>query len=147
MSGSISPNGILSIGFKHQVMQSRSAVLRSKGYIVFECFAVDSGMESFQSIDVIDLAILCHSIPCLQQCKLARDMKSIRPLTPIVALVRGFARVEAADVSLESLSGPEELLDCVGSLLEKGQFGMSGPSQLRPAPHAGERHNDSHKRR
>jgi DNA-binding response OmpR family regulator len=134
MSGSPSPDGILSVGLKQQLMRPRTAVLRSKGYVVLESFSIDDGLEAFRSIDIIDVAILCHSIPQVQQSKLATAMKAFRPLTPVLALIRGFGQVEAADFSLGSLSGPEELLDCVRSLLNKAIRGTRSESAHQRAP-------------
>ena len=117
MSSPISVYEILSLGLSREIMMSRTAVLRSQGYIVLEAFKIEEGLRMFGSVD-LDLAILCHSIPQPKQSEIAMAMKRSRPLTPVLALLRGMAWVDEADVSLSSPSAPEELLACVAALLK-----------------------------
>ena len=123
---------ILSIGLDRNALISRNRLLRSRGHLVLESVNVEDGFQLFASMD-LDLAILCDSIRHVQQAELARSMKAHRPLTPILAVVRGLTRLEHADISLNNLFGPEALLECVGSLLKDPVSALENCKGMRGA--------------
>jgi DNA-binding NtrC family response regulator len=98
------------------LLSLRSAVLRKNGYTVLEARNIEQvfRMDSFENIRV---AVLCHTIPASERQKLISAIQRSHPHAVVLALHTGWQRVEEADESIESLSGPQTLLDCIESAI------------------------------
>src|SRR5947209_344240 len=109
---------ILSVGLDVELLRIRNAVLKSGGHEYIECASAEGALHLFRRHDIF-LVILCHSIPAEMRRSMSRTMKREKPATAVLALHHAFDFIQEADVSLDNLSGPHELLDCVAFLLNK----------------------------
>ena len=109
---------ILSVGLDLELLRIRNAVLKSAGFELIESSSVEDGLRLFRRDDIL-LVILCHTIPATLRRSTTIMMKHEKSQTAVLALHHAFDFIEEADVSLDNLSGPGELLDCVAALLRK----------------------------
>lgn len=123
---------ILCVGHHPQLMAIRETVLRVAGYRVIEAYTVDDALQVFKSFDV-DIVVICHSIPTKTRQRLVLAMKEARPLTPVIALHEAYDLVTEADQSVDQLSGPEELLEAIASLLKKPVGNIAAHDHARRA--------------
>jgi hypothetical protein len=101
------------VGWYPELMITRIAMLRSRGYRIAEAYGPQEALQIFDTMDVA-LAVICQSIPRNLRRTLIANMKLARPSTPVLAF--GIASQEA-DICLPILSGPEALLSSVASLV------------------------------
>src|SRR5947209_15472787 len=109
---------ILSVGFDLALLRIRDAVLRSAGHEYIEATTLEEALLAFDKENVL-LVILCHSIPADARRGLCRTIKRKDPQVPVLALHHAFDFIEEADISLDNLSGPNDLLSCIATLLKK----------------------------
>lgn len=83
-----------------------------------ESSSVEEGLMLFRRNDIL-LVILCHTIPADLRRTATIIIKSERCETAVLTLHHAFDFIQEADVSLDNLSGPDELLDSVAMLLKK----------------------------
>jgi PleD family two-component response regulator len=101
-------------------------VLRSRGYVVEEAY---SPKEAFLAVhsDVIDLLLICHTVPASDRENLIASVRSVRRLLPILCITdQDFAR--STEGCFTVTNSPLDLLDAVlsaatASTLETGTHG------------------------
>lgn len=114
---------ILCIDDEEPALTLRRIVLERAGYRVFTALTGKQGIEIFRS-QPIDVAILDYWMADMDGLKVATELKSVRPDTPIIML-SGYASIldEAlgkADLWLRKGEGdPEQLLLAVVQMLER----------------------------
>ena len=110
---------LLSVGLDPLLMRSRTSVLSNAGYSVMPSFTSRDAFQIFASRD-IDLVILCHTIPEQEKTKLITSMKERNKRTPIISIhADGEADGKLVDAYVHGLDGPETLLSCVATVLNK----------------------------
>lgn len=109
---------VLCVGQHRHLLAVRDTVLRSEGYRVIEAHTTDDALRIFNST-VVDIVVICHSIPVRGRRQLVLAMKEIRPLTPVIALHEAYDLITEADESVDQLAGPEALLESMASLLKR----------------------------
>ena len=110
---------LLSVGLDPLLMRTRTSLLDSDGYSVVPSFTSREAFEIFVSRD-IDLVILCHTIPEQEKMKLIVSMKERSKRTPIVSIhADGETDGKLVDAYVHGLDGPETLLCCVATVLDK----------------------------
>lgn len=109
---------ILSVGFDLELLRIRNAVLKSAGHECIESSSIEEGLRLLHRSDVL-LVVLCHTIPANLRRTAAIAIKREKSEAAVLALHHAFDFIEEADISLDNLSGPAELLDCVAMLLKK----------------------------
>ena len=111
---------ILSIGSDRTLLGLRDDVLRIAGYKVREYIPSEF---SSPPDDDFAIAILCHSIPDAEKQRIIRSIRSRKPGVPILIVRASEGRIENVDATVHGLDGPEALLNCVESLLNKDPSG------------------------
>jgi len=120
---------ILSVGLDLELLRIRNAVLKSAGHECVESSSVEEGLQLFRRGDIL-LVILCHTIPANLRRTTTIIIKREKSETAVLTLHHAFDFIEEADVSLDNLSGPDELLDCVAALLKKRACSEHNPGAL-----------------
>lgn len=80
----IRPN-ILCVGYERRLLEMRSMILRQAGYLVHETSVLSVGLSKIKS-DVIDLVLVCNSIPRREQEWFATQIMNARRLLPILCV-------------------------------------------------------------
>jgi DNA-binding response OmpR family regulator len=102
---------ILSFGYDPILLPLRSMVLRSRGYAVEEAYSLAEAFRVVQS-DVIDLMLICHTVPADDQNKLIASVRSVRRLLPILCITdQEFAAFTEGCFAVTN--SPLDLLDAV----------------------------------
>ena len=110
---------LLSVGLDPLLMRTRTSVLGNAGYSVMPSFTSRDAFQIFTSHD-IDLVILCHTIPEQEKTKLITSMKERNKRTPIISIhADGETDGKLVDAYVHGLDGPETLLSCVATVLNK----------------------------
>jgi CheY-like chemotaxis protein len=106
---------ILSICLDPTLLNSRSRLLQSAGYMVVSATSVQQAVSRFRNGN-FDLVLLCHSIPLEDRRGLASLLRASGSITPI-AVISEFADSydEFMDVTLEN--NPKALLMGIRQLL------------------------------
>jgi len=76
---------ILSAGYDHHLLQSRSMLLRHAGFVVDEAHHLMGVLGCVKS-DSIDALVLCHTIPENEQRWLISSVRKVRQLLPIICI-------------------------------------------------------------
>jgi hypothetical protein len=121
---------ILSIGGDPMLFALRSAVLRKGGFTVFEARSPQQVLSISPAADIM-VAVLCHTIPASERRELVHAIRRCHPHSAVLALHTGWERVEEADESIESLSGPQTLLDCIAALIHNPSYKFHLADRLR----------------
>src|SRR5262249_59802606 len=81
-------SSILMVGWYPELMFTRTAILRAKGYAVTE---VHDPADALRLLSVTDpaLVIVCHSIPRKLRRAIVSEMKHARPLVPVLVFGSG----------------------------------------------------------
>jgi DNA-binding NtrC family response regulator len=102
---------ILSFGYDPILLPLRSMVLRRSGYVVEEAYSVAEAFRAVQS-DVIDLLLICHTVPANEQNQLIASIRSVRRLLPVLCVTnQEFAH--STENCFAVTNSPMELLDAV----------------------------------
>ena len=110
---------LLSVGLDPLLMHTRTVLLGEAGYSVMPSFTSRDAFQIFISHH-IDLVVLCHTIPQEEKSKLIVSMKERNKRTPVVCIhVDGETDGKLVDAYVHSLDGPEVLLSCVATVLDK----------------------------
>jgi len=104
---------VLVVGWYRELMLTRIGVLRSSGYAVTESYDLNEALRILR-VKEIALVVICQSIPRKLVRALVRDIKRIKPSTPVLVFSTG---IMEADASLVQLAGPEALLSSVAALV------------------------------
>jgi len=101
------------VGWYPELMLTRTAILRAKGYAVTE---THDPADALRILSVTDpaLVIVCHSIPRKLRRAIVSEMKHAKPLVPVLVFGPG---IREADISVPGLAGPEVFLHHVAFLV------------------------------
>jgi DNA-binding response OmpR family regulator len=102
---------ILSIGKNHNLMTSRSLILRKAGYAVHEAWTTDEAIRLVES-DLIDATLIYHTISPLEQEMLIAAVRAKRRLMPILC-VRSHAFEDTVENCIGLDNEPETLLNAL----------------------------------
>jgi len=108
---------ILLVGRDSSLQHTRRLILERAGYEVVHLTNTEAALNRFTSGE-FNLVLLGSLMSEAGKELLAREIKRIRPLTPVVNFAEGIAQ-RNEDVRLEALSGPDRLLSTVGRLVMK----------------------------
>jgi DNA-binding response OmpR family regulator len=114
---------ILSIGKNHNLMSSRSLILRKAGYVVQEAQTLEDAIGLAES-DLIDAMLICHTIPRAEQKVLIAGVRAKRRLMPILC-VRSHAFEDTAQNCIALHSEPETLLNALRLALNSAKGAMN----------------------
>jgi len=113
------PPSILSISYYPSLLQTREWILRKVGFNVISARSFADAMTHCRS-EPFDLVIIGYPIPAQDQLQLLSELRK-HCCTRVLSLVRhGDPPVSGADCSLNSLEGPEKLIDTITRLLKTG---------------------------
>lgn len=115
---------LLSVGVASDIMSTRNAVLRQAGYLVQPATELKEALRLFQDED-FDAAVICHLVARHRKERLIRQMKELKPLTPVISMSDGTGGPQA-DADVFNLDGPEKLLERLAELLDGGPKRRSG---------------------
>jgi DNA-binding response OmpR family regulator len=102
---------ILSIGKNHNLMTSRSLILRKAGYVVQEARTTEEAIGLVDS-DLIDAMLICHTIARREQKMLIAAVRAKRRLMPILC-IRSYAFEDTAQNCIALDNEPETLLNAL----------------------------------
>lgn len=124
---------ILSIGKNHNLMSSRSLILRKAGYVVQEAWTAEEAIRLVES-DLIDATLICHTISPLEQEMLIAAVRAKRRLMPILC-IRSYAFEDTVQNCIGLDNEPETLLNALRLALNptKGVISAVRNSQSREA--------------
>jgi DNA-binding NtrC family response regulator len=112
---------ILSISSDIAVFDSRNRVLESAGFDIVPSFCGNGALEKFTG-ESIDAVVLGDSLPTPLRIALFKNFRTLRPSVPIVVVYRIGEQTEdvlMADAVVESLDGPERLIEVVSTVIHK----------------------------
>ncbi|HKD83001.1 MAG TPA: hypothetical protein VKH81_25150 [Candidatus Angelobacter sp.] len=102
---------ILSVGLDQFLMRSRSGLLRQAGFVVDEAYNLNAAL-AVVACDLVDILVLCHTIPRNEQRWLISQVRNERWLIPIICIhMRDYELAENGCVRVSN--DPVELLDAV----------------------------------
>lgn len=108
---------ILAVGYDPLVLETRSRVLQSAGYLVTSVLSSKQAIAQFLEGD-FDLVVLCHSIPEKERQRLVSVIREHSSRTPIIFISSGLGqRDPSADVTIES--DPKDLLSGLRAVLHE----------------------------
>ncbi|HEY6253339.1 MAG TPA: hypothetical protein VI685_25565 [Candidatus Angelobacter sp.] len=106
---------VLSIGYDRALMATRSMLLRNSGYTVEEAFSRHQAMILARS-DLIDVLLICHTVPEMEKLALVSAVRRQRLLMPILCISDSDYLAPSTDGYKVVANAPAELLagvDCV----------------------------------
>jgi len=105
------------VGWYPELMLTRAAILRAKGYAVMEAH---DPADALRLLSVTDpaLVIVCHSIPRKLRRAIVSEMKHTKPLVPVLVFGSG---IREADISVPGLADPEVFLHYVAFLVGRSR--------------------------
>lgn len=110
---------ILHVGHDLMLLHTRSAVLRSAGYIV-ECeYVIEDAVRHFLSAD-FDLVLLCHSLSDEERQGFISRVREHRSSTPVLSVDLFDTRnPRGTSDDPKTENSPTALLNCIGETLQK----------------------------
>jgi DNA-binding NtrC family response regulator len=115
---------VLSVGLPSDIFSTRNAVLRQAGYLVRPATDLNEALRLFKDED-FDATVICHLVPLHRKDRLIRQMKELKPLTPVISMTDGTTG-PPADAEIFNLDGPEALLKWLKKLVGEASKGQSG---------------------
>jgi CheY-like chemotaxis protein len=110
---------VLSIGFDPSLLETRSLVLQSAGYMVESASSLKEAVNRFQSGD-FDLVLLCRSVPRKDRDHLTSLIRASGSRIPIVSIAGNLGERDAfANATPED--GPNNLLAGFRDVLVKAE--------------------------
>ena len=110
---------VLAVGLDPSLLETRSLVLQSAGYMVESASSVKEAVDRFQSGD-FDLVLLCHSVPIKDRDHLTSLIRAFGSRTPIVSIAENLGECDAfANATLED--GPNTFLAGIRDVLAKAE--------------------------
>ena len=76
---------LLSVGYDHVLMQTRSLLLRQAGFTVDEAYNLHGALARLKS-DAIDAVLLCHTVPKEEQRSFIAAARQLRRMLPIICI-------------------------------------------------------------
>jgi len=114
------------VGRDRVLVETRSQVLRTAGYIVVPAFTPRQAVDEFVRGD-FDLVLLCHSIPGDARERLVSVIREHTSRTPIVSVASFDGQFDGfADATIGN--DPNLLIDSLREVLHRGK-GISGGQQ------------------
>ena len=114
------PPRILSISQHKTVLETRNAVLRSAGYEVITTMDLSEAERIAKNNGPWAAAVLGDSISYIHRRDLGRQLKDLVPGLCVIAVVRTSDPIpdrSSADLWINSLEGPEKLLEALRSVI------------------------------
>jgi CheY-like chemotaxis protein len=109
---------VLMVGRDRVLVETRSQVLRTAGYIVVLAFNPRHAIDEFVKGD-FDLVLLCHSIPCDARERLASVLREHTSRTPIVSVASFDGQFDDfADATIEN--DPNLLIAGLREVIHRG---------------------------
>lgn len=107
---------------------TRTALLRQAGYFVIP-LGSDADVMKFLAtpgLPLVNMVLMCHSVPEPSRVALCKALKAKRPESPILMLYNGYDPTLAkVDGRLENLHSPERFLDVVQLLISNKRAAVS----------------------
>lgn len=110
------PPHILSVGKDPTLMSSRTLLLLSAGYAVQEALTLDKAKNLIHS-DLIDVTVLCHTLPESDQRLLIYLVREKRNLMPVLC-IRSYEHQSTPRTCISVDNEPEALLQALKSLMQ-----------------------------
>ncbi len=107
---------IISFGYDTSLMSSRSLVLESAGFTVEEAYS-SAGLLRLARNDLVDLVVICHTVPTKEQERLIDALREIREL-PIICVAASQWEAQKRGVTVEN--SPVPLVDAVRFMIRAG---------------------------
>jgi DNA-binding response OmpR family regulator len=121
---------VLMVGRDRVLVETRSQVLRTSGYVVVPAFTLGQAMDEFLQGD-FDLVLLCHSIPENTRERLVDVLRKHTSRTPIVSVASFEGQFDAfADATIEN--DPTLLIASLRKIVTRNRD-SSGGEQKRVA--------------
>jgi CheY-like chemotaxis protein len=106
---------ILTISRNQQLQHVRTLVLQQAGYSVSAALSDKEAINFVETEKLINLVLLCHSVPEASRVFLVTRIKELQPRLPILMLYNGYDPTNAkVDGSLHNLETPDAMLDMIG---------------------------------
>jgi CheY-like chemotaxis protein len=122
---------VLMVGRDRVLVETRSQVLRTAGYIVVPAYTPRQAIDEFVRGD-FDLVLLCHSMPEDARERLVSVIREHTSRTPIVSVASFDGQFDGfADATIEN--DPNLLIDSLRKIVSRNSD-SSGGVQRRPAP-------------
>jgi CheY-like chemotaxis protein len=119
------------VGRDRVLVETRSQVLRTAGYIVVPAYTPRQAIDEFVRGD-FDLVLLCHSMPEDARERLVSVIREHTSRTPIVSVASFDGQFDGfADATIEN--DPNLLIDSLRKIVSRNSD-SSGGVQRRPAP-------------
>jgi CheY-like chemotaxis protein len=116
---------ILAVGREPALLEYRSQILRSAGYIVDSELSLKRAIQRYKYGD-FDLVLLCHTIPVQERDRLISSIQAFGSLTPVVTVAPPGSQAPDAADDVTSEGRPEEFLSSIQcALLEATAFHKS----------------------
>jgi CheY-like chemotaxis protein len=113
----IMTKSILTISRNKPLQESRTLLLEDAGYHVSAALNDEQAIAFVETVESIDLVLLCHSVPEASRVSLVNRIKQLKPKLPILMLYNGYDPTKAkVDAALQSLATPQAMLNMVGSM-------------------------------
>ena len=113
---------VVTISRDEALQLTRTELLRSAGYSVI-ALTTDKEVLTYLAsggLPLINLILLCHSVPEASRISLCKALKKSIPNAPILMLENGYDPTSAEiDGRLENIHSPEAMLDTVQLLISK----------------------------
>jgi CheY-like chemotaxis protein len=121
---------VLMVGRDRVLVETRSQVLRTAGYIVVPAYTPRQAIDEFVRGD-FDLVLLCHSMPEDARERLVSVIREHTSRTPIVSVASFDGQFDGfADATIEN--DPNLLIDSLRKIVSRNSD-SSGGVQRRPA--------------
>ena len=82
---------ILSAGYDHELIQSRSLLLRQAGFVVDEAYS-PLGILGLVKSASVDAVVICHTIPGNEQRWLISSVRKVHRLLPVICIKASILR-------------------------------------------------------
>jgi len=115
---------VLSVGLDRGLMTSRSLLLRTSGYAVHEALSRLQALTMVHS-DLIDVLLICHTVPENEKQTLVSAVRKQRLLIPILCISESEFPGPSSDGCTVISNMPAELLAAIDSAVNE-------PPGLRP---------------
>lgn len=113
---------VLSFGYDRNLMASRSLLLRDSGFVVHEAFSRYQALSLTRS-DLIDVLLICHTVPDNEAQVLVSAMRKQRLLIPILCIRETDYWASSRNGCIVASSTPQELLAAIRAAV-KGTPGL-----------------------
>lgn len=109
---------VLSFGYDRSLMASRSMLLRDSGFVVQEAFSRHQALSMTRS-DLIDVLLICHTVPDNETQVLVSAVRKQRLLIPILCIQETDYSMPSRDGCIATPNTPQELLAAIHSAVKE----------------------------